>query len=629
MYPILDSIQSPADLRRLDFKQLDVLADEIRRFLIDAVSKTGGHLASNLGVVDLTIALHKVYNTPHDKIIWDVGHQAYVHKILTGRKDKFDTLRQEGGLSGFPKTSESVYDCFNTGHSSTSISAALGFARARDLLGQKHRVIAVIGDGALTGGLAYEALNDAGNAQNDLIVVLNDNEMSIAKNVGGMSEYLSRLRTRPSYFKMKLVTEKTLSKAPHGDILIKIIRRLKTSLRHIFIPYTIFEELGFTYLGPVDGHDIKKTAKMLERAKTVSGPVLIHVYTRKGKGYAPAEDKPQRFHGISRFDVESGEVICTDAKSDDYSSVFGRHLVGLAEHNPRIVAISPAMPLGSGLLEFARRFPDRFFDVGIAESHAVTLAAGLTINGFVPVVAIYSSFLQRAYDQVLHDVAMQNLHVVLCVDRAGVVGDDGETHQGVFDIAFLNHIPNMALLAPSSFAEFEQMLSYAILEHNGPIAIRYPKGCEQFTQPQDAFEFGRGAVIKEGSDVSIIALGNMLKNAYGAAGILDYHGISAEVVSLRSAKPLDEDLVLSTAKKTGRVLVVEDGALIGGVGSMIASLFQKHGIDAVFDIRGYPDKFISQAKQDKIHRRYGLDESSLAKWALKKCRPKRPAVLVK
>ncbi len=618
MYPILDKIQSPADLKALDLDRLNALAGEIRTFLIDAVSKTGGHLASNLGVVELTIALHKVYNAPVDKIVWDVGHQAYVHKILTGRKDRFATLRQQGGLSGFPKTSESVYDCFNTGHSSTSISAALGIARARDLAGEKHCVIALIGDGALTGGLAYEALNDAGHAKTNLIVILNDNEMSVTKNVGGMSEYLSRLRTKPSYYKVKSATERTLSKVPFGGGMIRIIRNLKDSIRRLLLQNTIFEELGFTYLGPVDGHDIKRTMQLLARAKTVDGPVLIHVYTRKGKGYAPAESKPQNFHGISKFDADSGAVIRSKVKAD-YSAIFGRHLVSIARHNPRVIAISPSMTLGSGLLPFARAFPSRFFDVGIAEAHAVTSAAGLAVGGFIPVVAVYSSFLQRAYDQVLHDVAIQNLHVVFGIDRAGVVGADGETHQGVFDIPFLSHIPNIALLTPSSFLDLEQMLKYAVSEHDGPIAIRYPRGAEQYPYRQADFEFGKGALIRAGRDISFVAVGNMLSKAAQAALLLEKKGISAEVISLRTIKPMDEALLLLTAKKTGRVITVEDGTLTGGAGDMIASLFAKHGLDIDLVCKGYPDEFIAQANPELIYRAYGLDAQSLADCALAHC----------
>lgn len=627
-YPLLDTIHSPADLRILDYNQLNCLAGEIRSFLIDAVSKTGGHLASNLGVVELTIALHMVFDMPADKIVWDVGHQAYVHKILTGRKDRFSTLRQPDGLSGFPKTNESTYDSFNTGHSSTSISAALGLARARDLKKESHRVLAVIGDGALTGGLAYEALNDAGRAETDLIVVLNDNEMSITKNVGGMSEYLSKLRTQPSYYKMKSATEKALSKMPAGDRMIKILRKMKATIKHILMQQTVFEDLGFTYLGPVDGHDIKKTAKMLERAKTLSGPVLVHVFTRKGKGYAPAENKPQAFHGIPKFDTQSGAVIRDKVKAD-YSAIFGRHLLNLAKHDDRIVAISPAMPLGSGLVPFARAFPDRFFDVGIAEAHAVTSAAGLALGGFIPVCAIYSSFLQRAYDQVLHDVAMQNLHVVFGIDRAGVVGADGETHQGVFDIAFLNHIPNMSLLAPSSFLELEHMLKYAVNVHRGPIAIRYPRGNAQFTETQEPFEFGKSSVIRSGVDLSIVAVGNMLTQAYDAAMLLEERGVRAEVVSLRTIKPMDEETILATAQKTGCVLTVEDGALIGGAGSAIAAMLMTHGVKANFHSFGYCDEFIPQSKPELVYRQHGMDAESIADYALQIVHRKPAMVLAK
>lgn len=615
MYRLLDQVKDPADIKQFTNREKEELAHEIRHFLVDAVSQTGGHLASNLGVVELTIALHSVFDFPDDKVIWDVGHQCYVHKILTGRRGRFATLRQEGGLSGFPKTSESVYDSFNTGHSSTSISAALGMARARDLRGDKNRVIAVIGDGALTGGLAYEALSDTGHSKNSLIVILNDNEMSVSKNVGGISEYLSKIRTQPSYFKVKSAAEKAILKLPHGDTVISVMRKTKNSIKKLLMQQNIFEELGFTYLGPVDGHDIKKVSKMLMRAKNIAGPVLVHVCTRKGKGYEPAEIKPQNFHGIARFDTASGSVI-RDKVHADYSAIFGRHLVNLARENDRVVAISPAMTLGSGLKLFARTLPERFFDVGIAEAHAVTSAAGLAISGFIPVVAVYSSFLQRAYDQIIHDVAMQNLHVVFCIDRAGVVGDDGETHQGVFDIAFLRHIPNMSLLAPSSFFELEQMLRYAVLEHRGPIAIRYPRGREQYPARQPDFVFGKSAVIVEGNDISILAVGNMLKYACEAASILKKSGIFAEVVSIRTIKPLDEQTILKTARKTMHVLTLEDGEIIGGVGEAIASLLMRQGIAAVFENRGYDD-YVQQAKVARVHEKYGLDTASIVSYVQK------------
>lgn len=609
----LEQADFPAALKKMNRKELEALAAEIRQFLIESVSKTGGHLASNLGVVELTIALHRVFDMPQDKLIFDVGHQSYVHKILTGRKDRFSTLRQEGGLSGFPKTSESEYDAFNTGHSSTSISAALGLARARDLKGQSHKVIALIGDGALTGGLAYEAISDAGHAENDLIVVLNDNEMSISKNVGGISEYLSKIRTRPSYFKLKSATERTLGMLPFGDNLVDLVRRLKDGIKQAFMQQNIFEDLGFTYLGPVDGHDIDRLSNMLAYAKRTKGPVLVHVCTKKGHGYRPAEAKPQAFHGISRFDIASGEVIRQKVTAD-YSAIFGRHLVRLAKENEKIVAITPAMASGSGLLPFARTFPARFFDVGICESHAVTSAAGLAISGFVPVVAIYSSFLQRAYDQIVHDVAMQNLHVVFCIDRAGVVGDDGETHQGVFDLAFMSQIPNMAVLAPASFFELEHMLKYAVTKHKGPICIRYPRGREQYKGEQAKFAFGKSEVMCEGGDVTIVAVGNMVKYAVDAAHQLLAKGIFSDVINVRTVVPLDAQTILRSACKTGDVLVLEDGVAHGGVGDMVARLLAENGVSAGFESRGY-DEFVAQAKVARIHEKYGLDTASICSWA--------------
>lgn len=614
MSGLLDSVNFPADIKKLDIQELNELCAELRSFLIEAVSKTGGHLASNLGVVELTVALHRVFDMPRDKIVFDVGHQSYVHKILTGRKAEFPTLRKENGLSGFPKTEESEYDAFNTGHSSTSISAALGLARARDLMGEAYKVIALIGDGALTGGLAYEALCDAGNAKNDLLVVLNDNEMSVSRNVGGMSEYLSKIRTRPSYFRMKSATERFLEKMPLGKYAAGVIKNVKDGIKQTLMQKNIFEDLGFTYLGPVDGHDIARMSRMLENAKKIRGPVLVHVCTHKGHGYEPAENKPQAFHGISCFDTASGEVI-RDKVRADYSAIMGRHLLRIARENKKVVAISPAMTLGSGLKSFARDLPERFFDVGICEAHAVTSAAGLAISGFVPVVCIYSSFLQRAYDQIIHDVAMQKLHVVFCIDRAGVVGDDGETHQGVFDIAFMSHVPNMTILAPSCFYELEYMLRYAITEHDGPICIRYPRGREQYMGEHSKFEIGKSEIIREGSDVSIIAVGNFVRYAKNAAELLEKEEISAEVVNLRTVKPLDTETVIATAKKTGRVLTLEDGIIRGGVGEQICALLEQNGINAKTECRGYSE-FVQQAKTADVHKRLGLDENGIYDWAI-------------
>ena len=614
MEKLLDNVNFPADIKNMNTEQLNTLCAQIRTFLINAVSKTGGHLASNLGVVELTVAIHRVFDMPRDKIVFDVGHQSYVHKILTGRKDKFPTLRQEDGLSGFPKTQESEYDSFNTGHSSTSISAALGLARARDLKHDDYKVIALIGDGALTGGLAYEAICDAGNAKNDLIVILNDNEMSVSRNVGGMSEYLSRIRTRRSYSKIKSVTEHTLDKIPGGKLLTKFMKDIKDGIKHTLMQENMFEDLGFTYLGPVNGHDIARVSRMLEHAKNTKGPVIVHVCTKKGYGYKPAETKPQTFHGISRFDIQSGDIIRNKVTAD-YSAIFGRHLVHIARANEKVVAISPAMTLGSGLRVFSRLLPKRFFDVGICEAHAVTSAAGLAISGFIPVVCIYSSFLQRAYDQIIHDVAMQNLHVVFGIDRAGVVGADGETHQGVFDIAFMRQIPNMAILAPSCFYELEHMLKYAVLEHKGPICIRYPRGREQYLGERSDFVFGKSDVVREGSDVTLIAAGNLLEAAVCASKKLNELGISAEVINLRTIKPLDEQTILKSAKKTGAVLTLEDGIIYGGAGEAIGAMLEKNGVGVLIENRGY-NEFVAQASVSSIHRRFGLDCDSICEWAV-------------
>ena len=615
MYEILDTIQNPAEVKALTSKQLKQLAAEIRAFLIESVSATGGHLASNLGVVELTLALHRVFDLPMDKIVFDVGHQSYIHKIITGRRDRFNTLRCEGGLSGFPKTTESEYDCFNTGHSSTSVSAALGMARARDLAGEKYHVLALIGDGALTGGLAYEALCDAGREKGNLIVVLNDNQMSISGNVGGMSAYLSKIRTKPSYLNAKTRTERFLSKNAFGKGIASAMRKTKNFIKRILLPANIFEELGFTYLGPVDGHDFKKTEEMLARAKQTPGPVLVHVCTVKGKGYAPAEDAPQYFHGVSKFDSRHGEELAKKEKAD-YSAAFGKALSALAAEDEHVVGISPAMTLGSGLGEFAAQYPQRFFDVGIAEEHAVTSAAGLAIQGYKPVAAVYSSFLQRAYDQIVHDVAMQNLHVVFAIDRAGVVGADGETHQGVFDIAFLRQIPNMTVLAPTCFADVEQMLAYAVKDAKGPIALRYPRGSKQ-ADIETTFLPGVTDKVRDGKDATVLAVGVLAHEAICAAELAEKAGVEAEVLVLRQVWPLEVETIIESVAKTGRLLILEDGVLSGGIGEAVVAALGKRGIRAEFECRGY-DQFVVQADVSSIWRRYGLDSESILKWLERK-----------
>ena len=608
----LDEISSPEDIQKLDNEQLACLAEEIRTFLIYKVSKTGGHLASNLGVVELTLALHNNFKTESDKIVWDVGHQSYVHKILTGRKDSFDTLRKLDGLAGFPKTCESEHDCFNTGHSSTSISAALGMARARDLKQEKYSVVAVIGDGAMTGGMAYEALNDGGRLTSNFIVILNDNEMSIAHNVGGLSKYLSRLRTDPVYTKTKEDIDNFLDKMPNFTKKARAAaRKLKGTVKYLFIQGAFFEQLGYKYYGPVDGHNFEELNKALIAAKKIKGPVLVHVNTQKGKGYSFAEESPDRFHGIAPFEIETGETFGT--KVPDYSEVFGNAMCDAAETNKRVVAISAAMAKGTGLYNFSTKFPQRFFDVGIAEQHAVTSAAGMSISGMIPVVAVYSSFLQRAYDQIIHDVATQKLHVVFAIDRAGIVGEDGETHQGVFDLSFLNHIPNLTIMAPADYYELRQMVDFAINKQTGPIAIRYPRGRGKECIAQEIpIEMGKGAVLKKGEKVCILAVGSMVDTALQAAAVLESNGVGTEVVSTRFIKPIDEELIVDCSKRFEYIVTLEDNCKFGGFGSRVLEVLNKYGLKTNLSIMGLPDKFISHGARNELLKNLGLDFESIA-----------------
>ncbi|MGE5614160.1 MAG: 1-deoxy-D-xylulose-5-phosphate synthase [Bacillota bacterium] len=614
---LLDCVNLPEDIRKLDLRQLKILAGEIRNFLIEKVSVTGGHLASNLGVVELTLALHKVFNTPEDKIIWDVGHQSYVHKIITGRKDRFDTLRQTGGLSGFPKCSESEYDSFNTGHSSTSVSAALGFAKARDILNENYSVVAVIGDGALTGGMSFEALNDAGRSPNNIIIVLNDNGMSISKNVGGFSRYLSKIRTQPIYSKARDEFDLFLKKLPAiGNGAARALKLAKGTIKYMLTPGIIFEELGLKYLGPIDGHNIGELVKVLSGAKAMKGPILVHVLTQKGKGYRFAENKPQEFHGISPFEIETGEVKINNGPS--YSDVFGKKMVEMAEMEPRITAITAAMPIGTGLEEFSKKFPARFFDVGIAEQHAVTFAAGLAKAGIIPVVAVYSSFLQRSYDQILHDVALQNLHVVFAIDRAGLVGEDGETHQGIYDLSYLNHMPNMTIAAPCDYNELEQLLEYAAFIHNGPIAVRYPRGSgPKILAGIKPVRKGKGVKLLEGGDITIVAVGNMAEIALKAAEILKESGISAEVINARFVKPLDEKLILASAGKTGAIATIEDNCIRGGFGSSVLELLNRNGLAVKSGMFGYQDIPVVHGAREDIYKKHNLDAASIARKVMK------------
>jgi len=609
---ILHQINSPDDIKKLTTSQLEQLASEIREFLIDKVSKTGGHLASNLGIVELTLALHKVFNLPEDKIIWDVGHQSYVHKILTGRKECFDTLRKINGLAGFPKVSESVYDCFNTGHSSTSISAAIGFARARDLRNENFSVVAVIGDGALTGGMAFEALNDAGRSPNNLIVVLNDNEMSIAENVGGLSRYLSKIRTDPFYSKAKEDINSLLAKLPlMGKSMAKAIERAKGTIKYIVMHEIIFEELGFKYLGPIDGHNVEEMIKVFSRAKLMKGPIFVHICTQKGKGYSFAEDRPEKFHGVPPFEIETGEIASEQGTT--FSSIFGKEMVNIAKRDSSVVAISAAMVQGTGLEGFASEFPDRFYDVGIAEQHSVTMAAGMARTGLKPVVALYSSFLQRSYDQILHDVALQNLHVVFAIDRAGVVGEDGETHQGLYDLSFLRHIPNIAIAAPCDYNEFAMMLEYAIMVHKGPIALRYPKGVwkEKLFESKQ-LDFGKGVKIREGKDVTIAAIGSMVETALKVAELLESVGIDAEVINARFVKPLDSDLIINSVSATKKLVTIEDNVIKGGFGSGVLELLSQNGIYYPVKMFGFPDEPILHGSRNEIFKKYKMDVQSVS-----------------
>jgi len=611
---ILPEINCPADIRGLSPAELEILAEEIRSLMLEVVSKNGGHLAPGLGVVELTLALHSEFNTPQDKLVWDVGHQTYAHKIITGRRDLFPTLRQFRGMSGFPKRSESEYDCFDTGHSSTSISAALGMAKARDLKREKHRVVAIIGDGALTGGLAYEALNQAGDLKTDLIVILNDNEMSIVANVGAMAGYLSRMRTDPRYGRGKEEIEQILKRIPKvGPQVAKTVERVKDSLKYLMVPGMLFEEMGFTYLGPVDGHNLAAMKHVLQNAKKLKGPVLVHMMTQKGRGYHPAEQNQDLFHGIGPFEIETGETVKKSAPPT-YTEVFGETLVKLARSNDKIVAITAAMPMGTGLDKFAAAHPDRFFDVGIAEQHAVTFAAGLAAEGFHPVVAVYSTFLQRAFDQVLHDVAMQKLPVTLAIDRAGLVGEDGETHQGVFDISFLRPIPNLVLMAPKDEGELRQMVA-AALNIGGPSAIRYPRGSgsgADLSGEVKPLPIGRGEMVRDGSQLCIFAIGTMVATALQAADLLAREGIEAAVVNARFIKPLDQQLLREWADRTGRIVTLEEHVLAGGFGSACLEFLQEACPGTAALSIGLPDSFVEQGKADVLRKHFGLTPLSVA-----------------
>ena len=607
---ILENVNYPEDLKPLKIKDKEILAKEIREKILNTVSETGGHLASNLGIVELTIALHSVFNTPLDKIIWDVGHQTYVHKILTGRKNKLSTLRKMGGIAGFPKTSESIYDNFNTGHSSTSISVALGMARARDIKGENNKIIAVIGDGALTGGMALEALNDVGSSNTNMIVILNDNEMSISKNVGGISMMLSKLRTKSVYVNTSVKGKKIIGKIPGvGKKIVKLVQRTKRGIKQLVIPKMYFEDIGFRYLGPVDGHNIEKLEDIFKICKEQDGPILVHVLTKKGKGYKPAESNPDKFHSTSKFDKETGEKIGKGKK--DYSKVFGEKLVDIAKENKKIVAITAAMTDGTGLTEFAKKYPTRFFDVGIAEQHAVGLAAGLAKSGLIPVVPLYSSFIQRAYDQLVHDVAIQDLPVVICADRAGIVGNDGETHQGLLDLSFTNTIPNFNIMAPKDFCELESMLDFAV-ELKKPVLIRYPRGGEEMTfKTQERISLGKAEILNQGDDITIIAIGKMVSKAIKVAEELNKDGITSTVINVRFLKPLDNDCLLKNIVGKKTVATIEDGTIIGGLGSKVEELIFENRINTNLIKFAYPDEFIKHGSPSEIEEKYDLDVGSI------------------
>ena len=617
---LLDTINNPQELKKLPPEFLPQLAKEIREKIISTVARTGGHLAPSLGVVELSIALHYVFDCPLDKIVWDVGHQAYAHKLLTGRQDRFHTLRQHGGLSGFPKRCESVYDAFDTGHSSTSISAALGMASARCLKRERHRVIAVIGDGSMTAGIAFEGLNNAGDLNKNLIVILNDNGMSIAPNVGALSSFFSRKLTRPTIVFLKKQVENLLRSFPAiGDDLVLWAKKSEESFKAFITPGMLFEALKFTYLGPVNGHRLDHLIETFNNVKNLDGPILIHVRTTKGKGYQPAETDPTGFHGLGRFDPETGEPKKSVSEVPSYTEVFGDTLVRLARQNPKVVAITAAMPDGTGLADFHKEFPTRFFDVGICEQHAVTFAGGLAVEGMRPVAVIYSTFLQRAYDQVLHDVCLQNLPVVFALDRAGIVGEDGETHQGLFDLAFLRHLPNLVLMAPKDENELRDMLLTAV-EHPGPIALRYPRGRGAgvaFSSTLNKVPIGKAEVLQEGQDLLILALGASVYPALEAAQELAKQGFSATVVNARFVKPLDESLILSLAARHGRVLTVEENVMAGGFGSAVLELLADRGLFGVTVKRlGIPDCFVEHGTQDILRQKYGLDAAGIVKSAL-------------
>lgn len=624
MDELLDRINQPNDIKNIEPKDYKKLAREIRHFLVRQVSKTGGHLSSNLGVVELTMAMHLCCEFPYDEIVWDVGHQSYTHKILTGRKNDFSDLRQFGGMSGFPKRAESECDVFDTGHSSTSISAALGLAKARDIKGSSQKIFAVIGDGALSGGMAYEALNNAARLKSNMIIVLNDNQMSISKNVGGMSRYLGNIRTNTNYTGLKEDVENVLKRMPHiGGALTDSIRGVKDIVKRILIPGMLFEDMGLTYIGPIDGHDIKQMVSAFESASKVKEAVIVHVCTKKGKGYPPAEKDPSAFHGVAPFFIRDGSERADSSGHETYTDVFSRQVTALAEADSDITAISAAMPTGTGLAGMSEKFPDRFFDVGIAEEHAVTFAAGMAAGGLRPVVAVYSTFLQRAYDQILHDVCLCRLPVVFAIDRAGIVGSDGETHQGIFDISFMMSMPGMTLMAPKNAWELEEMLKFAVT-HDGPVAVRYPRGTAYtgLSEMREPVKYGKGEWIADGDDtVALLAVGSMVKTAVEVRDIVKNYGIDASVVNMRFLKPLDTELLEEVLKTHKIIVTLEEGVITGGFGMAVKEwhnnfIMEKSGsadcaVSKIYSI-GLPDKFIEHGSVEILKEKYGISANRIA-----------------
>ena len=610
---VLEKINQVNDIKKIPPEEYDTLAEEIRQFLITKISQTGGHLASNLGVVELTMAIHLCFDFPKDKIVWDVGHQSYTHKLLTGRKAGFDELRKYGGMSGFPKRKESDCDSFDTGHSSTSISAGIGLVAARDLRGGDEHVISVIGDGALTGGMAYEALNNASRLKKNFIIILNDNNMSIAENVGGVSEYLNGLRTNEAYTNFKTGVEQSLNRIPGGTHLANQLKKTKSGIKQLFIPGMFFEDMGVTYLGPVDGHDIGKLQEVLKRAKKVKGAVLVHVLTKKGKGYLPAERHPSRFHGAEPFDIETG-LPSKKRKKANYQDVFSTCMVKLGQRNEKVVAITAAMPDGTGLKRFKNIYPERFFDVGIAEEHAVTFAAGLAAGGMRPIFAVYSSFLQRAYDQVLHDVCIQNLPVVFAIDRAGLVGSDGETHQGIFDLSYLSSIPNMHIMAPKNKWELSDMLKFAV-EFDGPIALRYPRGeaydgLKDFRKP---IVYGKSEFLYEEEDIAILAVGSMVKTAEEVRHKLKDMGYSCSLVNARFIKPIDTEIIKELSREHRLLVTMEENVRSGGYGEKVRDFVQDYEIPVHLLTVALPDEYVEHGNVALLHEEVGIDAESVTK----------------